>query len=472
MNRIVKHAQQRGVGDDVVRGVAGAIGRRAFLQRMAGAAALAALPQGLAACAGRAPERRGPPNLLLIMADDLGYGDIGAFGRSDYDTPVLDRLVSEGVRLTQAYAAAPVCSPTRVALMTGAYPARIEVGLYEPLTTHPLGLAPEPPTLPRRLKDAGYETALVGKWHLGTLPEFHPLRHGFDEFYGFLGAAADYVSHVDSEHGTELFYDGETPTRVEGYLTDLFTERAVQFITRERSAPFFLNLQYNAPHWPWQAPGDPPFPDSLAWKGGGSPETYARMVESLDAGIGRVLDALAAHGLEGNTLVIFTSDNGGERFSDMGPLRGAKMTLWEGGIRVAAAARWPGIIPAGTETDQVAVTMDWTATLLAAAGIELDADAAPDGIDLMPVLTGAAAPSARELFWRTYQRTRHKAMRGGDWKYLATEDGEFLFDLETDPGETRDRKDDQPDLFERFRAAYARWEARVLEPVPLDPARA
>src|SRR5690606_27838104 len=160
-----------GVGDDVVRGVAGAIGRRAFLQRMAGAAALAALPQGLAACAGRAPERCGPPNLLLIMADDLGYGDIGAFGRSDYDTPVLDRLVSEGVRLTQAYAAAPVCSPTRVALMTGAYPARIEVGLYEPLTTHPLGLAPEPPTLPRRLKDAGYETALVGKWHLGTLPE-------------------------------------------------------------------------------------------------------------------------------------------------------------------------------------------------------------------------------------------------------------------------------------------------------------
>src|SRR5690606_28570892 len=321
-------------------------------------------------------------------------GDIGAFGRSDYDTPALDRLVSEGVRLTQAYAAAPVCSPTRVALMTGAYPARNPVGLYEPLTTHPLGLAPEPPTLPRRLKDAGYETALIGKWHLGTLPEFHPLRHGFDEFYGFLGAAADYASHVDTEHHTHLFHDGEAPARVEGYLTDLFTERAVQCMTPERSAPFFLKLQYNAPHWPWQAPGDPPFPDSLAWKGGGSPETYARMVESLDAGIGRVLDALAAHGLEGNTLVIFTSDNGGERFSDMGPLRGAKMTLWEGGIRVAAAARWPGIIPAGTETDQVAVTMDWTATLLAAAGIELDADAAPDGIDLMPVLTGAAGPCA------------------------------------------------------------------------------
>src|SRR5690606_37411921 len=229
VNRIVKHAQQRGVGDDVVRGVAGAIHRRAFLQRLAGAAALAALPGGLAACAGRAPERRGPPNLLLIMADDLGYGDIGAFGRSHDTTPALDRPIAGGVRLTQAYAAAPVCSPTRVALMTGAYPARTEVGLYEPLTTHPLGLAPEPPTLPRRLKDAGSETALIGKWHLGTLPEFHPLRHGFDEFYGFLGAAADYASHVDTEHHTHLFHDGEAPARVEGYLTDLFTERAVQF---------------------------------------------------------------------------------------------------------------------------------------------------------------------------------------------------------------------------------------------------
>jgi len=467
VDRGIENGQGLRVG--VVRRAAGAMGRRAFLQRLASAAALAALPEGLVACGERAAVRRGPPNLLLILAGDLGHGAAATFGGSDGSLPAIERLIAGGVRLTQAYAAAPAAAPTHLALMTGAYPARTEVGLREQLSTHPLGLSPGPSTLPRRLKDAGYETALVGTWRLGALPEFHPLRHGFDEFYGLLDTT-DAAPPADADRGTHLVYDGETPTRIEGDVTDLLTERVVRLIARQRSAPFFLSLQYDTPRATPHAPGDAPDLDPLFQ--GGSPEAHARALERLDAGIGRVLDALAAHGLEENTLVVFISENGTGRFSRRGPLRGGKMTLWEGGIRVAAAARWPAVIPAGTETDQAAITMDWTATLLTAAGIELDADTAPDGIDLMPVLTGASAPSARELFWRTDQRTRHKAMRGGDWKYLATEEGEFLFDLETDPGETRDRKHDQPDLFERFKAAYARWEAQMLEPAAPDPARA
>jgi arylsulfatase A-like enzyme len=445
--------------------------RRRFLHSLAGAAAVAALPSSRASwAAGSRPPHR--PNVLLIMADDLGYGDLGVTGRTDYRTPVLDQLARAGVQLTQAYSAAPVCTPTRVALLTGRYPARNRAGLFEPLTTHPEGLDPEPFTLGRLMKDAGYETALVGKWHLGKLPQFHPLRHGWDEFYGFLGAAADYTSHVDTESLENLFQDGTETVRTDGYLTDLFTERAVRIVSRNRAKPLFLNLQYNAPHWPWQAPGDPPYPDSLRWRGGGSPETFARMMESMDAGIGRVLEALHRRGLERDTLVIFTSDNGGERFSHMGPLSHGKMTLYEGGIRVAAMARWPGMIPAGSRTDQVAVTMDWAATLLGLAGAHAPRTAPLDGIDLVPALTGAGAPAGRDLFWRISQRRSQKAMRSGDWKYLQTDAGEFLFDLAADAGEKRDRKADQPAMLAQLKAKYAAWEGEVLAPIPLDPARA
>jgi arylsulfatase A-like enzyme len=254
---------------------------------------------------------------------------------------------------------------------------------------------------------------------------------------------------------------------VEGYTTDLFTDRAVDIIRRPRSRPLFLSLQYNAPHWPWQAPGDPVYADSLRWQGGGSPETYARMVASLDSGVGRVLDALRVAGMERETLVIFTSDNGGEVWSDMGGLSHGKMTLWEGGIRVAAMARWPQRIPAGATSDQVAITMDWTATLLAAAGVAPDPAFPPDGIDLMPQLTGA--PSVpRQLFWRIFQRRQQKAVRSGDWKYLVTEDAAHLFHLGSDPGEKTDLKDGEPAVLARLRSALAAWEADVLEPVPLE----
>jgi arylsulfatase A-like enzyme len=443
--------------------------RRDFLRRAASASALGALAPLLSRCTVSARRPAGRPNLLYIMADDLGYADLSLYGRRDYQTPVLDGLAREGVRLTQAYSSAPVCSPTRVALMTGRYPARIEAGLYEPLTSQPTGLSPAVPTLPRLLKRAGYETALVGKWHLGMGPEYNPLRHGFDEFFGHLGPSVDYASHIGTESLVPDLYDGTSPVRVEGYTTDLFTERAVAYVSRRRQAPFFLSLQYNAPHWPWQAPGDPPYADSLRWKRGGSAGTYARMVGRMDEGVGRILDALRTAGVEQDTLVIFTSDNGGEMYSDMGPFSKAKFTLWEGGIRVAAFARWPGVIAADTTSVQVASTIDWTATLLAAGGATPDAAFPLDGLDLMPQLAGRAGVVPRELYWRTFQRTKHKALRSGDWKYLLTEDGAHLFDLATDPGEKTDLRTQHAEEFARLETAYAAWERQVLPAIPLDP---
>jgi arylsulfatase A-like enzyme len=442
--------------------------RREFLERLASAAAASTLPALNTGCRGNRPTKSARPNVLLIMTDDLGYGDLTSTGRTDYHTPRIDSIARDGMQLSNAYSAAPVCTPTRVALMTGRYPARNPIGLYEPLTTQPTGLATEPATLPRLLKDAGYETALIGKWHLGVPAQFHPLRHGFDEFYGFLGAAADYTSHVDTEALTPLFYDGLEKVRVEGYLTDLFTSRAVQYLTRAHDKPFFLNLQYNAPHWPWQAPGDPPYPDSMRWRKGGSPETFARMMEDLDQGVGKVLAALEQNDLARNTLVIFTSDNGGERFSHMGPFSQGKMTLWEGGIRVAAFARWPGVIAAGRTSDQVCITMDWTATMLALAGTDAEPGSPLDGLDLMPALTGGSVVP-RDLYWRIFQRSKQKALRSGDYKYLTTAEGEFLFHLAADAGEKNDRKVNEPGVLAELKQKYARWEGGVLAPIPLDP---
>jgi arylsulfatase A-like enzyme len=445
--------------------------RRRFIFDLAGGAAALSLAPG-AGVPARWMARAARPNILLIMADDLGYGDLGITGRTDYRTPAIDQIARSGTRLTQMYSAAPVCTPTRVALVTGRYPARTAAGLYEPLVRQPVGVDIDPPTLAMWLKAAGYETALVGKWHLGTLPRYHPLRHGYDEFYGFLGAAADYASHLDTEWKRNLFQDGTTTVNTPGYLTDLFTERAARIVARRRRRPLFLNLQYNAPHWPWQGPGDPPYPDTMQASAGGSPQVFARMMESMDAGVARVLEALHRAGMERDTLVVFTSDNGGERFSHMGPFSARKMTLNEGGIRVASIARWPGVIAPGSQTGQVAVTMDLAATFLALAGGRAPAAAPLDGIDLTPALSGSAGTVPRELFWRISQRRNQKAVRDGDWKYLWKPDGEHLYQLADDPGERTDLASAHPAVLRRLKDRLAAWERAVLPPVPLDPAEA
>lgn len=440
------------------------IPRRDFLEHLARLATVAALPSGLTACRAPAlPASR--PHIVLIMCDDLGFGDVGFTGATAYDTPHIDRIAHDGVVLTESYSSAPVCSPTRVALMTGRYPQRETSGLHEPLTTHPVGLSPSPATLPRLIKDAGYHTALVGKWHLGTSPEFHPQQHGFDEFYGFLGAAADFVNWKDTEYKSLKFYDGHVIAEPHGYMTDALTDRAVRIIESPRAQPLFLSLQYNAPHWPWQAPGDPAYPDTMVASAGGSPETFAGMMRSLDDSVGRVLSALDAAGMTRDTLLVFTSDNGGERFSHMGPFSHAKMTIAEGGIRVATAVRWPARLAAGTRSSQVCTTTDLTATFLALAGAVSPRPL--DGIDLMPALRGGT-PVARELFWRVTQRRQQKAVRRGDLKFVINEDGAFLYDLSTDPGELHDLSAARPADLEALRAALQNWEQEMLAPAPLE----
>jgi arylsulfatase A-like enzyme len=419
-----------------------------------------------------AQKNNSKPNIIYMMADDMGYADLSSYGRKDYQTPNLDRLASQGTKFMNAYAAAPVCTPTRVAFMTGRYPARIKVGLYEPIAEgHKdslVGLSPEYPSIAHLLKNAGYETFLVGKWHLGYLPEFSPIRNGFDYFYGFHAGAIDYISHSND------LYENERPTQKEGYLTDIWAEKAIEIISKQHSKPFFLTVMFNAPHWPWQGPGDKPYPDKVFghWTSGGSPVIYAAMMKSLDDAVGKIVKSIDDLKLANNTVIIFTSDNGGERFSDNGIYKGAKMQLWEGGIREPAFVRWTGKIRENSVTNQVTTTMDWTATILSLAGGKADPNFPLDGIDIMPILMGKKKETDRTLYWRIFQRNQHKAMREGKWKYLQDEKGnEYLFDLVVDPEEKNNLKDNFPEVFQRLKKKYSDWEKKMLKPLPLEGIR-
>jgi len=436
--------------------------RRDFLGATAGAAAAAVV----APHAAHAQQR---PNVLFILADDLGYADLSCFGRPDYETPVLDRLADEGAKLTSAYSAGAVCTPTRCAFITGQYPQRFDVGLEEPLTAQspPVGLPPAQPTIASRMRAAGYDTALIGKWHLGWRPEYRPNRHGFDEFYGSLSGALDYFTHIAPDSGEMTLpdlWDNDQRVTTDGYLTDVFTDRAVDFVSRERSRPFYLSLHYTAPHGPWEGPADRASVDHTTHGpgpmiAGGSPAIYAAMMRSLDDGIGRVLAALRRAQLERDTLVIFTSDNGGERYSSNAPFSFAKGNLYEGGIRVPAIVRWPGVVPAGRVTDQAAITMDWTRTILAAAGAQVSAAQPLDGDDLLPVLRGERAAYDRALFWRT--RTRDAA-RIGRFKYVQEGGAEHLYDLGADAGEKTDVKTREAAAFADAKSRHAAWASGML----------
>lgn len=407
------------------------------------------------------------PNIIFILADDLGWGDLSCYGRPDYRTPNLDRLAAQGTRLTDAYSASAVCTPTRCGFITGRYPARTKIGLIEPLPTnnHSVGLDPGHPTIASLLKQAGYETALIGKWHLGFRPEWGPNAHGFEEFFGVLSGAVDYHLHKTG-FGLPDLYENLKPVERNGYLTDLLTDRAVSYIRRRRTAPFYLSLHYTAPHWPWQdrKGGEKiTFTDKtiepVTLGVGGSLKLYAEMMRSLDEGIGRVIDAVKAAGIERRTLVIFTSDNGGERFSYQWPFSGEKGELLEGGIRVPAIVRWPGVVPANRVTNQMAISMDWTATILA-AGKAKAADNYPlDGIDLVPVIRGASPTHDRTFFWRIYSQD---AVRQGKWKYYRNGERRWLFDLSVDQHERADFSKQKPEVLERLAAEFSNWNQQML----------
>ena len=424
-----------------------------------------------------------PTNFIFILADDLGYADLGCTGARDAQgriaspSPCLDRLASEGMRFTDGYSNSSVCSPTRFALITGRWQYRLRGGAEEPLAApqgsdkvH--GLPLEHPTLPSLLRDAGYATALIGKWHLGSTPDFGPLKSGYGEFFGYHSGGVDYFSHCNPRGKHDLWH-GDDPVHRQGYLTDLLSEGAVEFVNRQSAKQgFLLSLHYSAPHWPWLTRDDaemsPHLEPGLKHTDGGSLATYQRMIHHMDEGIGRVLDALEARGLVDDTLVVFTSDNGGERFSNNWPFVGEKMDLMEGGIRVPLLARWPCRIPKGSVNATPNLTMDWTATMLDAAGVPAAPDYPLDGMSLLPLFDDCSWNPVRDLAWRMTHR-QQRALRRGDWKYLAMDGHEYLFNLAADARERANLARRQPDLLSELRAAWQHWN-ETLPPIPADAA--
>jgi arylsulfatase A-like enzyme len=428
-----------------------------------------AIAASLAASASVRTQTPALPNVVLILTDDLGYGDLGSYGVKDAKTPNLDRLAREGVRFTDFYANAANCSPTRTALITGRYQQR--VGIEMPLGTYEgdrnRGLMPTETSLPRLLKSAGYATGLFGKWHLGWKPEFQPNRHGFDQFWGFLSGSHDYYADAGD------LYENDRPARQTGYLTDEITARATDFISKNARGPFFVEVAYNAVHWPFQPPdlpaGKRARPDVLH---DGTRADYVAMLERADRGIGQILTTIDRLGLTTRTLVIFTNDNGGEWLSRNAPFFNRKSTLWEGGLRVPAIFRWPGHLAAGAASRQVGITMDLYATIVSLAGVKPPASSRPEGLDLVPLLMERRLVE-RTLFWRIQNAARdQKAVRRGRWKYMrdgaGTVDGvhEFLFDLERDPGERQDESVTHVPMLVEFRRLLAAWEADVGKPAP------
>ncbi|MSU66874.1 MAG: twin-arginine translocation pathway signal protein [Opitutus sp.] len=421
------------------------------------------------------------PNIIFILADDLGYGDLGCMGATDIRTPHLDRLAAEGVKFTDFYANAPVCTPTRAGFMTGRWQQRIGLefafgdqveqmrrvnGAWVPEPDmHGLGLPLGEVTVAERLKAAGYATGAFGKWHLGYRDEYNPTKRGFDEYFGELLGHADYYQHKYYD-GTPALREGMLPVKRDGYFTDLINERAVKFVRDHAKHPFFLYVPHLAVHAPFQPPDAPQTPFvTKASMLRGSRAIYAAMVERIDRGVGEILAELDRQGIAENTLIVFSSDNGGERWSSTAPLFHHKTTVWEGGIRVPCLMRWPAKLPRGKTTAQMAITMDLHATFLALAGVAAPTEKPLDGLDLLPLLTASAGTGSRErtFFWRTDRSNRkQRAIREGRWKYL--NDGnsmDLLFDLAADIGEHTNLNYRHPEITERLKRKLAAWEAEM-----------
>ena len=411
------------------------------------------------------------PNVVLIITDDMGWADLSSYGATDIKTPNIDSIGRDGIRLTDFYANGMSCSPTRAALISGRYQQRYAI--EQPLghaasPTGGLGLPASGHSLPQLLKNNGYATALVGKWHLGYKPEFSPKAHGFDYFFGLKSGYHDFYRHNDLNGQPDL-WENDAPVDVGGYTTDLITAKAITFITENAGRPFFIDVAYNAPHWPYQPPGKP----SVARENGrhllptdadtGTRADYIAMVEHLDRRVGDILRTLDRLQLAENTLVIFTNDNGGEWLADNGPFFHRKMTAWEGGIRVPAMIRFPGRIPPGQVSDRVGMTMDLTATVLAVSGTEVPAGARLDGLNLMPAWAGKAPAGERTLFWRTnFAGFNQRAMRSGDWKLVRDGTGHvFIFNLREDPGERHDLSNQRQDVAQRLWPLLQAWERDV-----------
>ncbi len=434
------------------------------------------------------------PNIVFIMADDLGWADLGCFGSTEISTPNLDRLAAEGIRFTHSYSGSPWCSPTRISLYTGRYPGRIPAGIEEPLRTRDdaTGIPHDHPTLPSLLGEAGYDTAMFGKWHCGWLPWYSPSKAGFQRFFGCLDGAIDYFEHLDTLGQPDL-WENETPVEETGYFTWMISDRAAEYVATERDRPFYLQLNYTAPHWPWEGPDDAlvgariraeyeamdePSGYPLYDLHNGSLAKYGELVEAMDTGIGRVLDALDAAGRAEDTIVCFCSDNGGERWSRNWPFVGEKGDLTEGGIRVPFLLRWPAAVDGHQISTEPNITMDWTHLILDAAGTAPPPDHPLDGPSLLGWLIDGDDYPPHDLFWRTSSQA---ALRRGRWKYVRDHrprgrlghwplhEGEYelLYDVTVDGREAADLAPHHTDIVAELRRELVRLEAEMI-PYPPD----
>ena len=435
-------------------------------------------------------------NILLIVSDDQGYMDLGSMGSPDIRTPRLDQLASEGVRLTSYYAAFPVCTPSRGALLTGRYPQRN--GTYDNFRNdrvnddylypqHEYQLSPErilgmdtrEVLLSNILSEAGYATGIFGKWDLGSLRRFLPMQRGFDDFYGFVNTGIDYWTH--ERYGIPSMYRGNVPTEEDSgtYATYIFEREALRFITNHKGQPFFIYLSYNAPHGASsldrnirgfaQAPGRclDRYP-SLDRIEGEHRRKFMAAVTCMDDSIGRILDRLDEYGLTEDTIVIFVSDNGAGSGGDSGPLRGRKGRMFEGGVRVPFLMRWPGQIAPGTVSNEFVTALEVFPTLAAAAGTEIPQDVVLDGFDMLPVLQGRAKSPREVMFW---ERQGEYGARVGKWKLVDSRRGGGLFDLAEDPGELNDLSEELPRVRERVESRYLEWIRQMADAEPRGPFR-
>jgi arylsulfatase A-like enzyme len=446
-----------------------AMRRRTLLQT------LAALP-----LAAQAPPRR-KPNFIVILADDLGYGDIGCYGSPDVPTPHIDSLAKNGTRFTDAYVSCAVCSPSRAALLTGRYQHRFghefNSGPSEREAKVGFGLPIGEKILPQFLAPSGYRSAVIGKWHLGIRPGYHPLERGFDEFFGFLVGGNAFITtrtpggravETDDKNGAipqarkEPIYRGKQMVEEDRYLTDVFSDEAVAFVDRNRGNPFFLYLAYNAIHTPLHTTDK--YLARFTHIKEEKHRLLAAMTAAMDDGIGRLLGKLREHGLERDTIVVFLSDNGCPEHTGAGtngPLNGEKVTYYEGGIRVPYIIQWPGKVPAGKVYRNPVVSRDLAPTFLAAAGV--NPGVAFDGVDLLPYLTGGKSGEPHPaLFWRG---GKARAVRKGKWKLV--EFGESytkLYDLSKDLGERDDVSVKNPEVLKELRGLWSDWSKQMMAP--------
>ncbi len=437
------------------------ISRRQFIKALGAAGALGPL-----ALAEQGAQAAAKPNIVVILSDDQGYVDSGCYGGKDVRTPNIDRLAAEGVRLTDGYVSCPVCSPTRAGIMTGRYQQRF--GYYTNQASNVAGLPLEEITLAQVLRSAGYATGAIGKWHLGTQPDRHPMSRGFDEFYGFLGGAHSYIKLRREDIPANPIMRGREAIDEQGYLTDLFTREALSFIERHKREPFFLYLAYNAVHGPLEATEK-----YLSRVKADDPKrrTYLAMLAALDDGVGAVLDKLEEVGVSENTLVFFLTDNGGptpKTTANNGPLRGTKGTVWEGGIRVPFIVRWPARLPAGKTCSEPVISLDIFPTCLAAAGVPLPRGRTYDGKNLIPTLAGrSSGPLHEALFWafRWSPNGGFWAIRRGEWKLVHDAGTLHLFNLAEDIGEQRDLAQDKPQLVKELSEQYYEWRKQMADPI-------